>query len=173
MNLPQRATIKAFLFFYGLALLVQWGGSYFTFMSVTSWYTTLAKSPLTPPGIYFGIVWTTLYFLMALAATIVWKKTGTFNNRPLRWWYIQLLGGLVWCAVFFGMREIGHGLYVIGFEWVAVLLTLVFFLRVDRRAALLILPLMAWITFASYLNFYIARHNPPQVEQSMPEHCVK
>lgn len=149
----------SFIMAYGLCLFVQGAGGYYTQMSVNDWYPALNKSPLTPPGMWFGIVWTSLYFLMALAAARVAKIAGQWNNRPLRWWLVQLFTGLIWTMVFFGHRDIQNGMYVIAFEWVATLITVVLFWRVNRLAALLLVPLLAWVSFASYLNLYILQHN--------------
>lgn len=164
MNTPitreQRIHLVAgFVFFYGLAVIMQCLGNHFTFPNVQTWYPTLNKSPLTPPGMWFGIVWTTLYFLMALAATRVFHITGQLNSRPLRWWYIQLIAGLVWSGVFFHAKHIAGGMAVIAFVWLAVLLAVLQFWRVNRTAGLVMLPLLAWVSFASYLNFYILQNN--------------
>lgn len=148
-----------FIVAYGLCVIVQVIGGHYTQMSVTDWYPTLNKSPLTPPGMWFGIVWTILYILMAVAAARVARITGQFNNRPLRWWLVQLFTGLVWTMVFFGHRDIENGMVLISFGWVATLLSVLFFWRVDRVAGLLLVPLLGWISFASYLNFYILQHN--------------
>ncbi|PZP83487.1 MAG: TspO protein [Azospirillum brasilense] len=155
---PQRNALR-FVVAYGLCFFVQAVGGYYTTLSVGDWYPTLNKSPLTPPGAVFGITWTVLYFLMALAAARIAKITGQWNNRPLRWWFIQLFAGLLWTMVFFGQRNPDQGLYIISFGWVATLITLIYFWRVNRTAGLLLLPLMAWISFASYLNGYIVTHN--------------
>lgn len=155
---PQRNALR-FVVAYGLCLIVQLLGGYYTQMSVTTWYADLTKSPWTPPGIWFGIVWTILYFLMALAAARIAKITGQWNNRPLRWWLVQLFTGLVWTMVFFGHRDIENGFYLIAFNWVAVLITLLLFWRVNRMAGMLLLPLMAWISFAAYLCLYIVQNN--------------
>lgn len=155
---PQRNALR-FITAYLLCLAVQFLGGYYTSLSVGDWYVALNKSSLTPPGMWFGIVWTALYFLMALAAARIAKITGQWNNRPLRWWAVQLFAGLIWCMVFFGHRDIENGMLVIAFNWLAILLTLVFFWRVNRTAGLLLAPLLAWVSFASYLNFYMLTHN--------------
>ncbi len=152
-------TALTFIATYALCLLVQGLGGYYTSMGTGAWYASLNKSPFTPPGLWFAVAWSALYFLMALAAARIVRITGQRNNRPLRWWLIQLFTGLLWCMVFFGHRDIQNGLLVIGFEWVAVLLTFLFFWRVNRRAGWLILPLLLWVSFATYLNDYIALHN--------------
>ena len=158
MKQPSRR-IATFIGFYVLCLVVQFAGAYFTQRSVTTWYVGLHKSPLTPPGIYFGIVWTALYFLMALAATRVYQRTQTLHCRALRWWTIQLLLGFLWSILFFGEKEIILGLEVILLNLLAIAFTGWFFLRVDRLAGLLILPLLLWVGFASYLNYYILVNN--------------
>lgn len=145
--------------FYALCLLVQAVGGYFTQMSVQDWYPTLYKSPLTPPGMYFGIVWTVLYFLMALAATRVFHKTQTVRCHALRWWLIQLLLGLIWSIMFFGRQQIESGMLIILANLVAIGVTLMFFRRVDRWAGAMIAPLLLWVGFASYLNGFIVLHN--------------
>ena len=148
-----------FMTAYGLCLAVQLLGGYYTQMSVTTWYADLNRSPLTPPGMWFGIVWTILYFLMAWAAARVARITGRWNSRPLRWWLLQLLAGLVWTMLFFGQRDTDTSFYLITFNWVAVLMTVWLFWRVDRRAGLLMVPLLLWISFATYLCWYIVQHN--------------
>jgi tryptophan-rich sensory protein len=80
--------LKPFLVFYGAALLIQFAGNYFTMMSVKTWYPTLVKSALTPPGYVFGIVWTILYILMSIAAWRVYRKEqrGYFSQALKLWW---------------------------------------------------------------------------------------
>ncbi len=151
--------IARFFAFYACTLVAQIGGGYFTQMSVTSWYVALHKSPLSPPGVAFGIVWTILYVLMAVAAERIDHRVGRVRCRALRWWAIQLLLGLDWCLVFFGERDIGLGLAVITANWLATVLTVYFFARVDKVAAWLMVPLLGWLSFASYLNFFIWQHN--------------
>jgi len=153
------STVLAFAATYGLCLVVQGLGGYFTAMGTGEWYASLNRSALTPPGIWFGVAWSALYFLMALAAARIVRITGQYNNRPMRWWLIQLFTGLVWCMVFFGHRDIENGLLIIAFEWVAVLLTLRFFWRINKRAGWLIVLLFLWVSFASYLNLFIYLNN--------------
>ncbi len=154
-----RKTFLNFFGFYAIVLMIEFGSSYFTQLSVTTWYTTLNKSPLTPPGMWFGIVWTILYFLMACAATRIYQRTGTLRTHALRWWLVQLLFGFVWCVVFFGNREILAGLQVIIANGLAVAMTIYLFYRIDRGAALMFVPLLLWLSFATYLNLFILQHN--------------
>lgn len=147
--------ILIFLGFYALCFLVQGIGGYVTQFSVRDWYVGLEKSALTPPGAAFGIAWTLLYFLMAVAATRVYLKRKTLRSRSLCWWGIQLLLGLIWTFVFFGQREVMLGFVVIVANWAAVAFTLYRFWRIDRVAGWLLVPLFLWLSFASYLNGFI------------------
>lgn len=154
-----RSLLRPLLVTYGLCLVVQLVGSYFTTQSVTSWYPTLEKSPLTPPGYMFGVVWTILYVMMAVAAARIVRRTGRWNSRPLRWWFIQLMAGLLWTMLFFGMRDVDQALLVLSLAWAATVLSVIYFWRTERLAGLLMLPLLAWVSFACYLNNYIVLHN--------------
>ena len=154
-----RCDIVSFLWFYGLCLGVQLGGAYFTQMGVISWYPALERSPLTPPGPVFGIVWSILYALMAWAACRMHGTERSIDNRPLRWWLVQLLLGLLWCIMFFGHGGILAGLIIISANTLAVIVTVVLFWRRNEVAALLMLPLLLWLTLATHLNLYIYLHN--------------
>lgn len=98
----------------------------------------------------FGPVWAVLYVLMGTAAWLVWRRGG--NNAPLRLWGWQLALNAAWTPVFFTLHNTLLGLCVI-----AVLLALVWattsaFRRASRPAALLMLPYLAWLAYATYLN---------------------
>jgi tryptophan-rich sensory protein len=154
---PSRLLI--FVCVYALCFVVQTGGAYFTQLSVTTWYAGLDKSPLTPPGMVFGIVWTTLYLLMALAAMRVYHKTQTLRSHALRWWLIQLVLGFLWSVMFFGNQAVLSAFQIILANLVAIGVMLVFLRRIDRVAALMLAPLFLWVSFASYLNYFILMNN--------------
>ncbi len=149
----------ALIGFYCVTLVVQFAGARITTMGVDGWYRTLTLSELNPPGIVFGIVWTILYLLMAVAAWRVWRVERALNTPAQRMWLMQLLAGLAWNAVFFGMHLAQLGLVMIACVWLAVVLTVVRFRAIDRLAAGLMLPLLLWVSFASYLQAFIAWHN--------------
>ena len=146
--------------FYLAAFAVQCAGNYFTMGSVASWYPTLTKSELTPPGYWFGIVWTTLYILMSIAAWRVWciQRNGLFT-KELKLWWLQLGLGLLWSATFFGMRDPELGFAVILAVLAAVFATIARFLCIERMAGYMLVPLGLWVSFATYLNAFITFHN--------------
>jgi tryptophan-rich sensory protein len=123
-----------------------------------AWYAALNKPEWNPPGWIFGPVWTALYVMMAVAAWLVWKRSGW--NRPLWHYFIQLILNAAWTPIFFGAHEPGWSFVVILALWLAVLVTLLSFLRVSKPAGWLLAPYLAWVTFAAFLNFTLWRMNP-------------
>jgi tryptophan-rich sensory protein len=129
------------------------------------WYRRLAKPAWTPPGAAFGPVWTVLYLLMGAAAVLVARTPaaggGGSGSRPaLALWGGQLLLNLAWSVVFFGARRVRLAGAELALLWVAIVATIVAFLRVRVLAGLLLLPYLAWTTFAGLLNAELARRNP-------------
>lgn len=128
-------------------------GSFFTISSVSTWYNTLVRPPLNPPGWVFGPVWTTLYILMGLAAFLVWRRgAGTRKRRALIVFGLQLSLNALWSVVFFGMHWPLGALVVIVALWLSIVWTMMLFSKVSRRAVRLLWPYLAWVTFATYLN---------------------
>lgn len=120
---------------------------------VRSWYPALVKPPLTPPDLVFPIVWTLLYALMAVAAWLVWRNSGLQRTHgALTLFGLQLLLNLAWSALFFGLQRPDLALAEIVVLWGMIAATLLAFLRHDRRAALLLVPYLAWVGFAIWLN---------------------
>jgi benzodiazapine receptor len=142
-------------------------GGLATSRSVGTWYRTLQRPGWTPPDAVFGPVWTLLYTLMAVAA---WRVAETARRDPprsplarraLRAWWAQLGLNLAWSVVFFGRRRPGQALGVITALWGAIALCLVRAAAVSRGAALLLVPYLAWTTFAAALNARIWQLNRP------------
>ena len=135
-------------------------GSVFTARSVPTWYAELAKPSWTPPGWLFGPVWTVLYVMMAVAAWLVWRQAGTAEvGLALALFAVQLALNGLWSPVFFGLRNPGLGFGVIVLLWLAIVGTMATFWRVKPAAAWLLAPYLAWVTYASALNFAVWRMN--------------
>ena len=125
------------------------------------WFQSLVKPAIFPPPMWFGIVWSILYVLMGLALAMVsaaWGARG--RTAAIVAFALQLLVNLAWSPVFFGMHRIREALIVIGVLDVLVIVTIVLFWRVRRVAALLLLPYLAWIAFATLLNWEFLQANP-------------
>lgn len=135
-------------------------GGLATAESVRDWYPTLAKPAWTPPSWLFGPVWTTLYVFMAIAGWLVWKaEASARRTRGLILFGVQLVANALWSPVFFGAREIAGALAIILVIDVAVAAALFTFARVNRLAGGLFVPYLAWVLFATALNFAIWRLN--------------
>jgi tryptophan-rich sensory protein len=122
-----------------------------------AWYATLAKPGFAPPNSIFPIVWPILYALMALAAWLAWRAPGKDEDRRLAmiWFFVQLAIGVLWSVAFFTLQSPALGLGVIMLCLLAIAVTIVLFDRLSRIAALLLLPLLLWVSFATGHNFAI------------------
>ncbi len=124
------------------------------------WYRSLSKPRFNPPSWIFGPVWTALYLMMAVAAWLVWQKGGWRGQTlPLTLYVIQLLINATWTPIFFGAHRIGLAFAVIVLQWLAIAATLLAFSAADHIAGWLFAPYLAWVTFASVLNFEFWRRN--------------
>lgn len=122
-----------------------------------AWYFALEKPSWTPPWYIFGPVWTLLYALMGISAWMVWAKLGGFSgaSKPLVIFLVQLSLNAAWSPLFFGLRSPAAALADITLLWLTLLFTVRAFWRADRAAAVLLVPYLAWTTFAFALNFAI------------------
>ncbi len=125
------------------------------------WYRKLNKPGWNPPNSIFAPVWTLLYFLMATAAWLVWRRYGISAVLvPLSLFVLQLLLNAAWSWLFFGRHQIHNALIDIGALWILILVTLISFWRLDMLAGILLLPYLAWVSFAMILNWAIWQKNP-------------
>lgn len=135
-------------------------GSAVTSTSVTTWYQQLHKPSFNPPDWIFAPVWTVLYIAMAVSAWNVWRLHGLQDARmAMSLFAIQMTLNLAWSIIFFGMRQIGLALVEIMLLFAAIVATTLAFWRLDGVAALLFVPYVAWVGFATLLNFAIWRLN--------------
>lgn len=125
-----------------------------------AWYQELLKPAWTPPGWLFGPVWTVLYVTIGVAAWLVWRRVG-FGAAASAWWAwaLQLLLNGAWSWLFFGLRAPGAALVDIVGLGAAIVVTIVLFWRRRPAAGALLLPYLAWVTFATALNAAIWRLN--------------
>jgi len=136
-------------------------GSIFTRTSVGTWYANLEKPSFTPPNWVFSPVWITLFVLMGIAAFLVWNK-GLSDQRvkiALSIFAVQLILNVLWSVMFFGLRSPLAGLIEIAILWIAILLSIFYFLKVSNIAGILLMPYILWVSFAAVLNFSIWRLN--------------
>ena len=132
-------------------------GAIFTTPAIPTWYQTLAKPELAPANWVFAPVWTTLFLLMGIAVFLIWQKGLERQGvkMALTIFATQLVFNVLWSVAFFGLRSPALALVDIGLLWLAIGATIVLFWRISRVAAYLLLPYIAWVSFAAYLNYAI------------------
>ena len=129
-------------------------GAFFTMDSLKDWYASLAKPPGVPPNSVFGPVWTVLYAMMGTSFALVLHRvpSGPSKRAALRTFLAQFLLNLAWTPLFFGAHLTWVALVVIVALWIMILLTILKFRSLDRLAALLLVPYLIWVSYATYLN---------------------
>jgi len=133
-------------------------GSFWTFPNLDPWYASLAKPSWTPPNWLFGPVWSVLYVMMAIAAWLVWKKSG-LASIPILFFLFQLLLNILWSGIFFYLHLPGPAFFEIAMLWFSIIATCISFYRIAPVAGWLLVPYLIWVSYASSLNFSIWRLN--------------
>lgn len=125
------------------------------------WFAALTKPAIYPPGATFGIVWPILYVMMGVALALVGADRTSPHRRGALWAFaVQLALNLAWSPTFFAAHQIGAALAILLALDVALIVTLVLFWRVRQAAGLLLLPYLAWVLFATLLNWQVLQLNP-------------
>jgi tryptophan-rich sensory protein len=143
----------------GFIIAPNMGGALIGFLSMTDmvWYNSLTKPGLTPPGLAFPIAWTILYSLMGLSFYVALGSDVNREGKAL--FLIQYVANLAWTPVFFMLNAPFQALLILVFLNVAVAGTIYEFYKSSKISAYLLLPYMAWILFALYLNLSIVLLN--------------
>ncbi len=135
-------------------------GGIVTYPQIPNWYAQLVKPSWNPPDWVFGPVWTTLYVLMAIAAWLVWRQAGFKSAKvPLAFFGLQLVLNSLWSVLFFGLQRPGLAAIEILLLWIAIVVTVVSFWRRSRWAGWLLVPYLAWVSYAITLNVAIWQLN--------------
>lgn len=129
-------------------------GSFFTFPAITSWYKFLNKPSFSPPNFLFGPVWTMLYFLMGISLYLIWTSRKKAKEALFIFW-IHLFFNVTWSIAFFGLRSPLLGLTNIVIVWILIVFVTYKFWKINKSAGLLLLPYLAWVSFATVLNYSI------------------
>lgn len=130
-------------------------------VSAGTFYAELARPAWAPPAWLFGPVWTILYAMMGVAVWLVWLRSGLAGGKSaLALFVIQLIANALWSWLFFTWRLGGLAFLEILILWCLIAATIAAFWRIRKPAAALMIPYLAWVTFASVLNFTIWRMNP-------------
>ena len=124
-------------------------------------FAALEQPPLSPPGWLFPIVWTVLFILMGIASYIALEtpSSAEVTEKAFKLYFLQLGFNFFWSIIFFNL-----GAFEIAFAWLCILLALILittirFWRINKWAGIFMIPYVAWVTFAGYLNLAIAYLN--------------
>lgn len=125
-------------------------------MENNTWYKSLNRSKLNPPGWVFGVVWPILYLLLAIFFVLLVKDKKSVKSPPLILFIIQIILNLGWTTIFFRFKMIKFALFLI---LLINALSIAIFVMIKNNTKYLLLPYILWLTFASYLNGYIVFNN--------------
>ena len=132
-------------------------GALFTTSAIPTWYAGITKPVFSPPNWVFGPVWTTLYLLMGISAFLVWqygiKKKDV--RTALTVFCVQLVLNSLWSIIFFGYQNPGAAFIEIILLWLSIFATMALFYKISKPASYLLLPYIAWVSFAGFLNYSI------------------
>jgi tryptophan-rich sensory protein len=146
-----------------LCLLLCVGGGWltglFTNPGLHGWYQHLVKSSLTPPSWVFPLTWTLLYFLMAISLYLVWVAPKKNKKIPVSIFAVQLFLNFIWSFIFFTQENPGVALIDVILLWIAIIATMILFFRISKIATYLLIPYLAWVSFAIYLTYFIWVNN--------------
>ncbi len=125
------------------------------------WYANLNQPAWRPPDALFGPVWLALYIMMAIAGWLVWREAGLAGAAlPLGLYALQLVLNGLWSWLSFRLRRLDLAFFEMGALWLAILATILAFRPISPTAAWLLVPYLAWVSFALFLNFTLWRLNP-------------
>lgn len=141
--------------FIGISLLAGFIGSFATTPAIPTWYQSLNKPIFNPPNWLFAPVWTLLFILMGIAAWLVFIKGNQQKSQALKLFFIQLVFNTLWSILFFGLKSPTLALGEIIILWALIYKTQKAFLKQDKLAGWLLVPYLAWVSFAAILNLSI------------------
>jgi tryptophan-rich sensory protein len=127
------------------------------------WYRDLVKPAWQPPDWAFGPAWTVIYALGALSAATAWNaaRDRATRQRIVLLFGINALLNVLWSELFFGLHRPDWALWEVVLLWLSVLALIVATRPISRTASWLLLPYLAWVTFAGILNLAVVRINAP------------
>ena len=157
-SVSKQNKIITWVVFYLCVTVASSAGFVFPLGDDNLWYTTLKEPSFAPPSWVFAPVWTTLYLLIATSAyRIVVKSNYTVNNLlPLgiALWSLQLALNVIWTPIFSGAQNLETAFYYIIALWSVIIAYIFVTWHIDKWASLIMTPYLAWVSFASVLNFY-------------------
>lgn len=125
-----------------------------------TWYLSLHKSALTPPGFVFGVVWPMIYVMIAVVGWKLWQKSSEVKfNKDKVLYILQLVINFSWTPLFFYFHLISISMAVIIVLLILVGMLVLSLLKKSKLCAFLLMPYFLWLCFALYLNYFIFINN--------------
>jgi tryptophan-rich sensory protein len=145
-----------------ICLMVGFVGSIFTAPNIPTWYASLVKPEFAPPNWVFFPVWTTLYILIGISFALIWQSGFRKKENKIAGavFAIQLFLNGIWSYLFFGLQNIFYGLIGIIAVWISILATMILFYKISKKATYLLIPYILWVSFATFVNYYLWILNP-------------
>jgi len=126
-----------------------------TIDSITNWYQFLNKPSFNTPNWIFGPVWTLLYLMMGISFGIIWHSTNNVQKRAMQLFAVQFVLNLGWSYLFFNLHALSLAYVEILSMIIAIIFTIFAFYKINKTAAILLVPYLCWVLFASFLNLSI------------------
>lgn len=155
--MPKNKAARAVIFIVASELLGSIG-TIATTPAIKSWYPLINKPSFNPPNWIFGPVWTILFALLGYSAFLVYEKglKKKAVREALKFFAIQFVLNILWSFIFFGTQMYYSAFAELLLLWIFIFITKVKFYKLDKKAGLLLIPYLAWVTFAGILNLSIA-----------------
>lgn len=131
-----------------------------------AWHRTLYKSPYTPPGTAFPLVWLSNYVSMGYASYLAVKAWRVevpdpfTRNSIVLAYFLHLLLLNTWNPIFFRLRRIDLALFNMCALDVGVAALIGCVAHASTLAALICVPYLTWLLLLTYFNFYMMKMNP-------------
>ncbi len=137
-------------------------GGLFTAPQIKTWYAFLDKPFFNPPSWLFAPAWTLLYTLMAISVFLIWKEYGKDPHvrSSVVLFFVHLFFNFIWSIFFFYWHQLLVAFIDIVLIWLFIIILILRFQKINKVAAYLLAPYLAWVTFASLLNFSVWILNP-------------
>lgn len=120
--------------------------------SIIEWYPSIIKPSWNPPNWLFGPVWSALYICIGISLALIWHSTVDIKTKAYRYFAIQLCLNILWTPIFFNFHQIGLAFIEIVLMLLFIVLTIIEFYKINRKAAYLLVPYAIWVSFATILN---------------------
>jgi translocator protein len=144
-----------------VAIVVAIAGAVLT--EIGPWYEGLKKPSWQPPEWAFGPVWTTIFVLTVIATALAWQAAEGTAARPLIFWVLTVnaILNVAWSGIFFKLRRPDWALGEVVLLWFSIVALIFALGSVSTLAGILLLPYLAWVSTASFLNLRIVQMNQP------------